>query len=52
MDMKLLVWPEQPIECDDDDEAVAEIVDQFVTQHMYTEVVGGDDDKVQAALGL
>ena len=38
---------------DDDDEAVAKIVDQFVIQHMYTEVVGGDDDdSVEAALGL
>jgi len=44
---------EQPIDISDDDEAVAEIVDQFVIQNMYTEVVGGDDDdSVEAALGL
>jgi hypothetical protein len=37
---------------DDDDEAVAEIVDQFVIQNKYTGVVGGDhDDSVEAALG-
>ena len=44
---------EQPIGINDDDEAVAKIVDQFVIQNMYTEVVGGDDDDiVEAALGL
>ena len=44
---------EQPIDISDDDEAVAEIVDQFVIQNMYTEVVsGGGDDNVEAALGL
>ncbi len=48
---------EQPIDIndDDDDEAVAEIVDQFVIQilNMYTEVVSGDDDdSVEAARGL
>ncbi len=44
--------PEQPIDISDD-EAVAEIVDQFVIQNMYTEVVGGDDDdSAEAALGL
>jgi hypothetical protein len=47
---------EQPIDInDDDDEAVAEIVDQFVVQilNMYTEVVSGDDDdSVEAARGL
>ena len=44
---------EQPIDISDDDEAVAEVVDQVVFQNMYTEVVGGDDDdSVQAALGL
>ena len=42
------------IDTSDDDEAVAEIVDQFVIQNMYTELVGGDDDdSVEAAvLGL
>ena len=49
---------EQPIDINDDDddgEAVAEIVDQFVIQipNMYTEVVSGDDDdSVEAARGL
>ena len=44
---------EQPIDTSDADEAVAEIVDQFVIQNMYTELVGGDDDdSVEAALGL
>ncbi len=44
---------EQPIDISDDDEAVAEVVDQVVFQNMYTEVVGGDDDdSVEAALGL
>ena len=44
---------EQPIGISDDDEAVAKIVDQFVVQNMYTEIVGGDDDDiVEAALGL
>ena len=44
---------EQPIDISDDDEAVAEIVGQFVIQNMYTEVVGGDDDdSVEAALDL
>ncbi len=44
---------QQPIDIIDDDEAVAEIVDQFVIQKMYTEIVSGDDDdSVEAALGL
>jgi len=44
---------EQPINISDDDEAVAEVVDQVVFQNVYTEVVGGDDDdSVEAALGL
>ena len=44
---------EQPIDISDDDEAVAEVVDQVVFQNVYTEVVGGDDDdSVEAALGL
>ena len=35
------------------DEAVAAIVDQFVSHNMYAEVVSGDnDDSVEAALGL
>ena len=38
---------EQPIDImiSDDDEAVAEVVDQVVFQNMYTEVIGGDDDE-------
>jgi len=44
---------QQPIDIIDDDEAVAEIVDQFVIQKMYTEIVScDDDDSVEAALGL
>ena len=46
---------EQPVDINDDDEAIVETVDQFVFQNMYTEVVnvGGDnDDSVEAALGL
>ncbi len=46
---------QQPIDISNDDElkAVAEIVDQFVLQNMYTEVVSRyDDDSVEAALGL
>ena len=44
---------QQPIDISDDDEAVAEIVDQFVIQNMYTEAVSrDDDDSVEAALGL
>ena len=43
----------EPIGINDDDEAVAKVVDQFVIQDMYTEVVDGDnDDSVEAALGL
>ena len=43
---------EQPVDISDDDEAILETVDQFVSQNMYTEVVGGDDDdSVDPALG-
>jgi len=42
---------QQPIDImiSDDDEAVAEVVDQFVFQNIHTEVVSRDDD-VEAAL--
>ena len=36
----------------DDDEAVAGIVGQLVIQDMHTDVVVGEDDSVEAALGL
>ena len=44
---------QQPIDISDDDEAVAEIVDQFVVQNLCTEVVSREhNDSEEAALGL
>ena len=43
-ELAVIEQPKDTSDIIDDDEEVAETVDQFVIQNMYTELVGGDDD--------
>ncbi len=51
MDMKQLVQTEQPVDISDD-EKLGQVFDESEFQNMYIDIGGGDDDSVEATLGL
>ncbi len=51
MDMKQLVQTEQPVDISDD-EKLGQVFDESEFENMYIDIGGGDDDSVEATLGL